>query len=184
MKKVFGWVLVALVLVVAGILGYAATKPDAFRIERSVTINASAERIYPLIEDFRAWEQWSPFPEGEKITYSGTEKGKGSITTWSGKKTGDGSREITETVPLEMVKMKLDFPAMKTQFMAEFIIKREGEGTRVTWANYGSNPYMAKVFGLFMSMDNMMGDDMQVRLTGLKKVVEAMPAPATPMKKK
>ena len=135
MKKILGWVLIAFAVVVAAVLGYAATKPDAFRIERSVTVNAPAEKIYPMIEDFRAWEKWSPFPADEKVTYSGAEKGKGSITSWSGKTTGEGSREITEAVPMGMVKMKLDFPAMKTQFMAEFTLKREGEGTRVTWSN-------------------------------------------------
>lgn len=184
MNKVIGWVLVALVLFIAGILGFAAIKPDAFRIERSITINAPAEKIYPLIEDFRAWEQWSPFPDGEKVTYSGTEKGKGSITTWSGKNTGEGSREITEVVPLQMVKMKLDFPMMKTGFMTEFILKREGEGTRVIWANYGSNPYMAKIFGIFMNMDKVMGDDMQGRLISLKKSVITIPSTAKPVKKK
>ena len=184
MGKVFGWVLVALILVVVGIFGYAATKPDTFRIERSITVNAPADRIYPLLEDFRAWEQWSPFPAGEKITYSGAEKGKGAITTWSGKTTGDGSREITEVTPMEMVRMKLVFPAMKAQFMVDFTLKREGEGTRVTWANYGSNTFMAKIFGIFMSMDKMMGDDMQARLAGLKKTVEAMPAQVKPVEKK
>jgi hypothetical protein len=164
-------------LVVAGILGYAATKPDTFRTERSININASAEAIYPMLEDLHAWDKWSPFPDGEKVTYSGAEKGKGSITAWSGKTTGDGSREITEVTPNEMVRMKIEFPAMKAHFMADITLKREGEGTKVTWANYGNNMFMAKVFGIFMSMDKMMGDDMQSRLVSLKKTVEAMPAP-------
>ena len=183
MGKVFGWVLVALVLVVVGVLGFAATRPDTFRIERSININASAEKIYPLLEDFHAWDKWTAFPEGTKVTYSGPEKGKGSITVWSGKATGEGSREITEVMPNELVRMKLEFPAMKAHFMVDFTLKREGEGTKVTWANYGNSTYMSKVFGLFMNMDTMMGNDMQGRLASLKKTVEAMPAPVPMMKK-
>ena len=43
---------------------------------------------------------------------------------------------------------------------------------------------MAKVFGLFMNMDRMMGDDMQARLSVLKKAVETMPEPVKTKKKK
>lgn len=178
--KILGWVLIALVLVVAGIAGYAAMQPDVFRVERSVTVNAPAEKIYPLIEDFHAWEQWSPFFDKDepdtKITYSGAQKGKGAVCSWSGKRLGAGSREITEATPKEKVRIKLDFTApMQAQMTADFILKREGLGTKVSWANYGSNPFVAKLFGIFMSMDKMMGDDMQSRLLDLKKTVEAAP---------
>jgi hypothetical protein len=33
------------------ILAYAAAKPDWFHIQRSATINASPEKIFPLIND-------------------------------------------------------------------------------------------------------------------------------------
>jgi len=45
-------VAVGVLVAVAAILILAATKPDGFRIERSMTIQASAERIFPLIMTF------------------------------------------------------------------------------------------------------------------------------------
>lgn len=46
---------VALVAIVAVILGLAAMKPDRFRVERSIAIAAPADKVYPLIADFREW---------------------------------------------------------------------------------------------------------------------------------
>jgi hypothetical protein len=37
---------------------------DTFRVERSVSIQAPAEKIFPLIDDFYRWENWAPW---EKI---------------------------------------------------------------------------------------------------------------------
>ena len=34
---------------------------DTFRIARSATIAAPPERIAPHIQDFHAWEKWSPY---------------------------------------------------------------------------------------------------------------------------
>ncbi len=182
MKKFLLSVLALIVLAVAGLMFYASTKPDSFRIERSVTIGAPAAKVYQFIEDFRLWETWSPFFDKDKpdtkITYSGPAKGVGALCTWSGKNLGQGSREITEAKPNELVKMKLAFTApMKSEFTSEFILNAEGNKTKVTWANYGPSSYMTKVFQVLMNMDKMMGDEQEARLGSLKTVVEAAVAP-------
>ena len=71
-------------LVVAGIvvvLVLAAMKPDQFRISRSAAIKASPDKIFPLINDFKAWTAWSPYenkdPEMKRI-YGPTTAGKGA----------------------------------------------------------------------------------------------------------
>jgi hypothetical protein len=51
-------------LVVTGIvvvLILAAMKPDQFRVSRSAAIKAPADKIFPLINDFKAWTAWSPY---------------------------------------------------------------------------------------------------------------------------
>ena len=44
-----------LAIAIAVVLILAATKPSTLRVQRSVSIKASAETIYPLINDFRQW---------------------------------------------------------------------------------------------------------------------------------
>ena len=57
LKKIL---LILLVLVIA-VLGYAATQPDSFAMERTISINAAPEKIFANVNDFHAWENWSPW---------------------------------------------------------------------------------------------------------------------------
>lgn len=52
---------IAVVTIIAGTLIFAATKPNTFRVERSMSINASAEKVFALINDFKRWGEWSPW---------------------------------------------------------------------------------------------------------------------------
>ena len=36
-------------------------KPDQFRVSRSSAIKAPPDKIFPLINDFKAWTAWSPY---------------------------------------------------------------------------------------------------------------------------
>ena len=47
----FKVILVIVVVAIAGVLILAATKPDSFRVERSITIKAPPERIFALVND-------------------------------------------------------------------------------------------------------------------------------------
>ena len=40
----------------AALLIYAATKPDSFRMQREITIQAPADKIYPLINDLEGFQ--------------------------------------------------------------------------------------------------------------------------------
>ena len=53
--------LIVILLLIAVVLILAAMRPDHFRIERSATIRAPAERIFPFIDDFHRWQAWSPY---------------------------------------------------------------------------------------------------------------------------
>ena len=59
MKKILGIIAIVLVVAVAGVLLYATTQPDTFRVARSQSIKASPDKIYAYINDFRSWPGWS-----------------------------------------------------------------------------------------------------------------------------
>jgi len=67
-------ILIGVVLAVVGLLVYAAMQPEDFRIERSATVKAPPERVYPLIASLRAWGPWSPWEKKDpamKRSFSG-----------------------------------------------------------------------------------------------------------------
>ena len=60
MLEIIAIIAVVLAIAIAAVLILAATKPNTLRVQRSVSIRAPAERIFPLINDFRQWSSWSP----------------------------------------------------------------------------------------------------------------------------
>jgi hypothetical protein len=52
---------VAVVAVVILFLGYAATQPDTFHIERKTRVAAVAPMVFAQVEDFHLWQRWSPW---------------------------------------------------------------------------------------------------------------------------
>ena len=54
-------VAIVVVLLIAGVLVFAAFRPDSFRVQRSASIKAPPERIYPFINDLKLWSAWSPY---------------------------------------------------------------------------------------------------------------------------
>ena len=177
MLKMLAYAAAIVVVAVAGILIYAATRPDTFRVQRSTTIKAPPEKIFALINDLYAWGAWSPYEKKDpamKRTFGGAPNGKGAVYEWDGdKNVGKGRMEIIEAVPPSKVVIKLDFiKPFEGHNTAEFTLEPKGDGTTVTWAMYGPSPLMMKVMGIFMNMDRMIGDDFAAGLANLKAVAE------------
>ena len=171
------YIAIALVVVVAALLAYAATKPATFRVQRSTGINAPAERIFPLIVNLKSMNTWNPFVEPDpaiKIAYSGPESGKGAAHTWSGNsKVGEGRIEITDAVPSSSVAMQLDMlKPMKARNAVEFTLQPNGHGTTVTWAMSGREPFIGKLMTLFIDCDKMVGSQFEKGLGKLKAIAE------------
>jgi uncharacterized protein YndB with AHSA1/START domain len=166
-----------IVVLVSALALFVATRPSAFRIQRSVTITAPPEKIYPHIVDFHAWPAWSPW---EKIdpalqrTYGGPTSGPGAVYEWTGNKDiGQGRMEILEAAPSSRGLIKLDFLApFEAHNTAEFTLQANGDGTSVTWAMYGPNTLMGKVMSLFFNMESMVGPQFETGLSNLKALAE------------
>ena len=176
MLKTLAIIGVVVVVAIAGILLYAATKPDSFRVQRVVLINAPSDKVFPLIDDFKAWPAWSPYEKKDpamKRSFGAVTAGKGATYAWEGdKNVGQGSMEIVESGPRKVL-IKLDFlKPFEAHNMGEFLLEPKGDSTAVTWAIYGPSPYMSKVVGTFMNIDDMIGRDFEKGLADLKAVAE------------
>ena len=174
MVKTLLW---GIALAVLGLLGYASTQPDTFTVERSTTIQAAPERIYPLIADFRRWNAWSHWEQMDpamKRSFSGAESGQGAVYTWEGNaEVGRGRMEIRSARPSSSVDIQLDFLApFEAHNTAAFTLVPEAGTTEVTWTMRGPMPLVSKVMGVFVSMDQMVGKDFEKGLANLKAAAE------------
>ena len=173
----FKKILLIIVLVVVVILVLAAFKPSNFSVQRTATIQAPPEKIFPLINDYHNWPQWSPWEKIDpnmKRTYSGPTSGTGSVYEWDGNsKAGKGRMEIAESMPTSKIAIKLDFiKPMETNNNVQFNLQPNSNSTTVTWTMSGPVSFPAKVMTVFVSMDKMIGPDFEAGLANMKAAAE------------
>lgn len=176
MRKTLGILGIVVVVAIAAILIYASTKPDSFRVQRTASMNAPPEKIFPYLNELMRWREWSPYEARDpdmKRAYTGPESGKGAAYEWDGNNNvGKGRMEITEAAPSKVV-IKLDFiKPFEGHNTAELTLQPKDGQTIVTWAMYGPSPFMSKLIGTFMDMDDMIGRDFAAGLAKLKTIVE------------
>lgn len=176
---------IALLLAVALLAGFIATRPSEFTIQRTRTLAAPPEVVHAYVNDFHKWAEWSPWEKidpGMRREYEGAQAGPGASYHWVGnEEVGEGRMTITASTPPDSVTIRLEFmkpfPATNT---AEFFIVAGGLGTDVTWAMSGRNNFVAKAFGLVMNMDKMVGTQFEKGLADLDAVTAAATPPPAP----
>ena len=176
-------VLLVLVVAVLALLAYASTRPPTFRIERSTRIAAPMLQVAEQIDDFRAWQKWSPWENIDpslQRTFSGADAGVGAVYEWTGSgKAGAGRMEITDMrsgPERGLISIKLDFfKPFKASNTAEFVMTPTDAGTDLSWAMFGPSPFISKLMGVFMDMDKMVGKDFEAGLVALKRNAEQAP---------
>jgi hypothetical protein len=169
-------ILAVLAALVGGVVAYASTRPDTLRVERAATVNAPAEKVFPLINDLHAFNGWNPFAKqdpGMTLDYSGPAAGKGAAFTFGGGSGGKGRIEILDSVPASKVEMRLAmFSPMEADNRVNFTLRPEGNATRVSWTMEGGVPLVAKVMHLFINIDRMVGGTFEQGLAELKATAE------------
>ena len=170
-------ILLSLGAALAVLLVFAATRPDTFRVERSIRVQAPAAKIFPLLNDFHHFPSWSPWQKLDpamQVTHSGAASGPGAVYVWKGNgDVGQGRMEILQQVPDTSVTVKLDFlEPFEGHNTTQYSLRTEGATTTVTWAMFGPSPFVSKLMGVFVSMDTMIGKDFELGLANLKAVAE------------
>jgi uncharacterized protein YndB with AHSA1/START domain len=150
----------------------------SFEVVRSTQIEAPAERVFPLIDRFRSWTDWSPWegmdPNLER-EYTGPDSGVGAKYAWKGnRKVGEGKMEITASEPSNRIELDLHFlKPFNNQNVTVFLLEANPEGgTTVTWRMTGKQKGFMKLMGKFFKIDKMVGPDFEKGLAKLKSIAE------------
>jgi effector-binding domain-containing protein len=174
--KVLKFIGIILVVAIVGLLVAAGLAPKDYKVERSIAIDASNQSVLPYITNLQKMQEWSPWASYDpnmEVNYEGDLGQVGSKSIWSGNKdVGKGSQEITN-VSDDLVEIKLKFvEPFQSEADVYFQTAKDGESTKVTWGMSGENDFMARIFGLFMNMEEMIGADYDRGLATLKELVE------------
>lgn len=153
--------------------------PSAYRVSRTVRVEAPPAAVFPHLSDLRRWTAWSPWEGMDPHmvrTYSGTQGQVGSGYAWNGnRQAGEGSMTVTGLEPSRRVDIDLHFTR---PFPADNVIRldvdpeSEGSASVVTWTMSGEHGRLMGVLSRFMPMEKMVGQDFEKGLAQLKAVVE------------
>lgn len=177
-KKVLLGVLGVLGLSVVGVCAAASMQPDTTHVERSVTVAATPADVFPYANNFDLWTEWNPWQKidpNQVVTTSAVHEGKDAWYEWKGNdEVGHGRMTILESTPPSKVVEELHFMApFESMATTTMTFTANGDETTVTWAFDGKNDFMAKMAGMFMDMDAMLGTSFQKGLDQLKPIAEA-----------
>ena len=146
-------------------------------IFREIVIQATAEKIFPHINNSKKMYDWMPWAEIDpavKISHSGPEEGVGSKSSWeSTGKMGVGTAIVVESMSPKSVSTQLEYtkPMVMKQLALVLLSPSQG-GTTVRWSVSGNNNFVGRLFCVFMNMDKVVGGDFEKGLAKLKSIVE------------
>jgi len=160
--------------------------PTRWEVERRRVLAAPAARIYPHLEELRAWKAWSPWQEGAYpglvFTYSGPPRGPGAQVAWTSEATGDGVLRIESSDPPHELAFAMAFQGGRIR--ARDTLRLEplpGGRTRVVWRDSGTLGRTLLGRLSLPVIEASMGRDLERGLAALAAVAEGRPVvPDTP----
>ena len=177
--KILKYLLIGVLVLVVLIFIVSLFFSSKVHVERTVLINAPVDVVFPQVNSVKNMHNWDPWAEKDPAavnTFEGPEYGVGAIHKWTSKVSdvGNGTMTITESVPNDQVKVKLEFEG-RGEAMGGFQVKAIDGGTNATWSldmDAGFNPIMRIMGGM---MDKMVGPDFEKGLGKLKVLCESAP---------
>lgn len=177
MKIAIGIITVLLALIII-VLVIALFVSPHYEVQRSVVVNAPTPLVFDYVKHIKNQEQfskWAMVDPNAKITTTGTDGTVGFVYAWDGNsEAGEGEQEIKGIAEDQRLDLELRFiRPFKGLGHAYFITEAENETqTKVTWGMKSKMNYPMNAMLLFMSIDKMLGNDLQTGLDRLKSNLE------------
>lgn len=154
--------------------------PSQVHVERNIVINASPEKIFPVVSDLTAWQAWSPWAKLDpsmELAVSGSNIGQTMRWHSEDPRVGDGTQEITAIDSPRYIQTHLDFGDRGVSD-ATFQLSPQSDVTLVSWsldADMKDNvPVLKQPISTYFgfAMDSMVGKDYEAGLANLKALIE------------
>ena len=179
MKKFLKFILVTILVLLAGILIAGLVMPNDITVTRSALVKGTKEDVFEQIVRFKNWPNWSPFYQMDtamKLTYTGIDGAAGSAYTWDSKNNDVGSGAMTSTnVKGTRMDYHLEFVRPYKSIADGYLKVKDSAGmAKATWSftTHMAFPMNALQLFPFMNMDKMVGGDFERGLANLRSVTQ------------
>lgn len=173
--KILKWIGIVLLVLFLLFVLINVFAPKKLEVTRSIEMDAPANMIYNVINDFKNEPKWSPWIQQDpsmQVTLSDNTSGVGATSTWTSETMGDGRQEIVESAKARSIKTKLNFEGFDGDNYANWTFEPNGDKTKVSWGMNGAeNPFFTRFFNILMK--GSIQDNYDEGLASLKQMVEA-----------
>ncbi|RPD99682.1 hypothetical protein EGM88_03820 [Aureibaculum marinum] len=175
--KVLKYILLLLLLMIVAGSIYIATLENNYHVKRTRVIEAPAEVVFDIINDYKSWPEWSPWlgqDPNATVAYGAKTSGVGATYSWSGEIIGEGNME-TLSVLEDSISQKITFiKPWESSSNVYWKLNPKKNGTVVTWGMTGELDFKSKAFMAFNGgIDKQVGPDYVLGLIKLDSVVNA-----------
>ena len=177
--KIFKYIGLGLAVVVALALITGLFLPKDYAVSRTVTIERSNTDVFEYArmtrnqEDYSVWWKMDP---NQVNTYTGEDGTVGFVAAWTSEldSVGSGEEEIIALEEGKRIGFALRFKEpFESQASSEMLFaSTDSTTTQLTWNFNGNMAYPFNVMQLFMSMEDMLGSDIQEGLNNMKAILE------------
>ena len=186
--KIIGIIVLVLIVIVMVVV---AVTPSSASLERSITVNSSADVVYAEVNNLKTFNKWSPWfqadPNAEYV-WEGGSTGVGAKMTWysEDKNVGNGFMTIVESTPASFVKYEMGFDQNGNKDFtdegdekpyASMIIEESSDQTNVTWTFEisGISTFNVGSKMMVLALDMFLGPFYEKGLLSLKDRIENRP---------
>ncbi len=172
--KIVKKILIGLVALIAIVLIVALFVEKDYSVEREIVINKPSPAVFSYVKQIKNqdhFSKWNMADPGMKKTYKGTDAAVGFIYAWEGNSdVGKGEQEIKRIEEGKRIDMDLRFiEPMEATAQAYITTDAVNQTqTKVKWGMKSSMPYPFNIMRVFMSIEDMLGKDIETGLTNLK----------------
>ncbi len=178
--KVLRIILILLGLLVLLFVGIGLFGPTGIDISYSKTIDAPVSQVYGHAQDFKLWQNWSPWKEDDPemaVEFGEVTSGKGASYSWTSVKSGKGRMEINEALANERLGMDIGFDmgdGMKYS-TCDMEFEENAGKTDVTWHfnSSGSDGFIERLSNVMLPA--MLKGQYEKGLNNLEREVKANP---------
>ncbi len=140
--------LIVLVIALAGVLIFLATREAEYDVRRSLFMQVESQRVFDKVRDLSTWQEWSPWLMHEpetRLSYSNPADQEGAWYRWDGQRVGAGQITHERFEAPQRIEQKIEFTRpFKSVSKVSWEFVPQANGTEVTWRIQGRMPFLLR----------------------------------------
>ena len=177
--KIIKYIFLALGILLLGLLITALFLPKEYTVSREVTIKRNKAEVFDyarMLKNQHDYSVWWKMDPKQITTYKGEDGTIGFVAAWKSEldSVGSGEEEIVALEADKRIGFALRFKEpFESEATSEMLFSApDSSTTQLAWNFRGEMSYPFNVMQLFISMEEMLGKDIEEGLQNMKAILE------------